>query len=149
MKKGWLNKGVLENEYIVLLYQFVVLLFLYAICRLLFYWFNLALFPNISTGELLTIMRGGVKFDTAGLLYLNAAYMLLYIFPHPWKFRVGYQKFLRWWFIIINSIGLALNAIDFKYYPFILKRTTLGVYDILKNEQNMGSLAFQFIIDYW
>lgn len=149
MKKGWLNKGVLENEYIVLLYQFVVLLFLYAICRLLFYWFNLALFPNVSTGELLTIMRGGVKFDTAGLLYLNAAYMLLYIFPHPWKFRAGYQKFLRWWFIIINSIGLALNAIDFKYYPFILKRTTLGVYDILKNEQNMGSLAFQFIIDYW
>lgn len=149
MRKGWLNKSLLENEYIVLLYQYVVLLFLYAICRLLFYWFNLALFPNISISDLLTIMRGGVKFDTAGLLYLNAAYMLLFLFPHPWRFRVGYQKFLRWWFIIVNSLGLALNAIDFKYYPFILKRTTLGVYDILKNEQNMGSLAFQFLVDYW
>lgn len=142
-------KKIAENEYVVLLYQFGVLLLLYAICRLLFYWFNLSLFPNISFSELMLIMKGGVKFDIAGLLYLNAAYMLLYILPHPWKFRNGYQKFLRWWFIIINSLGIALNCIDFKYYPFILKRTTLGVYDILKNEQNMGSLAFRFLIDYW
>lgn len=149
MNKSWVRNDLLKNEYVVLLYQFGVMLFLYAICRLLFYWFNLALFPNISISELITIMRGGLKFDVAGLLYLNAAYLLLYIFPHPWKYSNGYQTFLRWWFIIINSIGLALNAIDFKYYPFILKRTTLGVYDILKNEENMGSLFFRFMLDYW
>ena len=94
-------------------------------------------------------MRGGVKFDIAGLLYLNAVYMLLYILPHPWKYRSGYQKFLRWWFIIVNSLGLALNALDFKYYPFILKRTTASVYDILKNEDNMVSLSLRFMVDYW
>jgi phosphoglycerol transferase MdoB-like AlkP superfamily enzyme len=149
MKKNWFNKTWLENEYVVLLYQFAVLLFLYAVCRLLFYWFNIALFPNIGFADMLTIMRGGVKFDIAGLLYLNAAYMLLYIFPHPWKFANGYQKFLRWFFIIVNSLGIALNAIDFKYFPFILKRTTVNVYDILKNEQNMGSLALRFVVDYW
>ena len=37
MKKNWFNKSWLENEYVVLLYQFGVLLVLYAICRLLFY----------------------------------------------------------------------------------------------------------------
>ena len=149
MKKNWFNKSWLENEYVVLLYQFGVLLFLYAICRLLFYAFNLALFPNVSFADLMTIMRGGVKFDIAGLLYLNAVYMLLYVIPHPWKYRTGYQKFLRWWFIIVNSLGLALNALDFKYYPFILKRTTVNVYDILKNEDNMVSLSFRFMVDYW
>lgn len=149
MKKSWFNKSWFENEYVVLMYQFGVLLFLYAICRLLFYAFNLALFPNVAFGDLMTMMRGGVKFDIAGLLYLNAAYMLLYILPHPWKFRNGFQTFLRWWFIIINSAGLALNALDFKYYPFILKRTTATVYEILKNEDNMVSLSFRFMIDYW
>lgn len=149
MKKSWFNKSLYENEYVVLLYQFGVLLFLYAICRLLFYAFNLSLFPNISSGELLTIMRGGVKFDIAGLLYLNGLYMLLYLIPHPWKFTKGYQLTLRWLFIIVNSLGLALNALDFKYYPFILKRTTSNVYDILKNEDNMGSLTLRFMVDYW
>lgn len=142
-------KSRLANEYLVLSYRFVLLLFFYAVCRVLFYLFNISLFPSVDIATFMVMLKGGLRFDLSALLYINALYYLLYILPFPWKYNAGYQKFLKWLFLITNGAGLALNAIDFVYYPFILKRTTANVYDILRNEQNMGTLWWQFLLDYW
>jgi phosphoglycerol transferase MdoB-like AlkP superfamily enzyme len=121
----------------------------YAVCRLLFFAFNSDLFPNVTVSGMMTIMTGGLMFDISALLYINMLFFLLALLPLPFKFSNGYQATLKWLFIVTNSIGLALNVIDFKYYPFILKRTTANVADILQNETNMGSLFGRFLIDYW
>jgi len=139
----------LINEYLFLIYLFVVLQGFYAICRVLFYAFNSDMFPGVTFSSMMTMMAGGLKFDISALLYINALFYLLALLPFPFKFSNGYQSFLKWFFITLNSIGIALNVIDFKYYPFILKRTTANVADILKNETNMGSLFGRFLFDYW
>ncbi|MFT3739358.1 MAG: sulfatase-like hydrolase/transferase [Breznakibacter sp.] len=141
--------GIVVNEYLWMALTFTVMLILYAVCRLLFYWFNQDLFPGVSMHALLTMMKGGVLFDVSALLYLNGLFYLFAILPLPFKFSNGYQSFLRWLFVSVNAIGLALNAIDFKYYPFILRRTTRNVADILQNETNLWKLFGQFTIDYW
>lgn len=137
------------NEYLVLLYRFVVLLFIYALCRILFYAFNAGLFPNVTFSGFGLIMIGGVKFDLSALLYINALYLVLATFPFPWSYNTNYRTGLKWLFIVTNAVGLALNVVDFKYYPFILKRTTANVADILQNEDNLWQLFFQFFVDYW
>ncbi len=147
---AFFNKtGKLQNEYLVLLYRLVLIMFFYSAFRVIFFLFNTSLFPNIELSGFLTIMKGGLMFDLSAMLYLNLLYVFLYILPLPFKFGTGYQRFLKIIYIGINSIGFALNCIDLIYYRFILKRTTYNVINILENETNMGKLWGQFLIDYW
>ncbi len=143
------TKSVERNEYVVLLYRFATIMLFYTCFRILFYLFNMSLFPNVGFGDLLTMLRGGLMFDLSAVLYLNILYALLYILPLPFKFTKAYQKFLKIIFITTNSIGFALNSIDLIYYRFIQKRTTYNVINILENETNMDKLWIQFVIDYW
>lgn len=147
--KNWFRSRFQMNEFAVYIYQFVVLLLLYAVCRVLFFAFNMAMFPGVSWGSFWVLMKGGVVFDVSALLYLNALYFLLALIPGPWRDKVGFQRFIGGMFVTVNAVGLSLNVIDFKYYPFIMKRTTANVADILKNESNLGTLAGQFVLDYW
>ena len=141
--KGWMG------PYVALAIQFVMLLLVYALLRYGFYAFNSSQFPQVSGGELLTMMLGGVKFDIVALLYINILYILLLAIPVPFKYHGTYQKLCKWVFVVSNSIGIALNLIDYAYYPFTLKRTTGTVIDQFANEENLYKLAFDFAIDYW
>lgn len=137
------------GEVPALLYRFLLLLAFYGVYRLTFYLLNSSLFPNVTIDSLATMMWGGIRFDTSALIYLNLLYFIFYTFPNRIKFKGGYPLFLKIIFLVLNGIGLAFNAIDLIYYRFILKRTTYNVWDILRNEENMDLLWFQFLKDYW
>lgn len=137
------------NEYIVMVYRFLMVMFLYSAGRIIFFLFNTSMFPNVDFPSFIRIMRGGIMFDTSAVLYLNAIYFLLYLLPLPFKFKDWYQRMLKWIFMIINSIGLAFNHIDIIYYRFILKRTTASVFDIVSYDAGNYKLAFRFIYDFW
>jgi len=135
--------------YLALLLRFLMLLFLYGLLRLGFYAIHVELFPNVSPGELMVMLKGGVKFDIAALLYLNILYFLLMVVPIPYKYNATYQQIAKWVFVVSNSIGIALNLADYAYYPFTLKRTTGTVIEQFSNERNLGKLSLDFIADYW
>lgn len=141
-------KGIL-NTFLLLIIQFVGLLLIYALLRYGFYLYNKSLFPNVSGTELWTMMLGGVKFDIVAILYINIIYILLQSLPVPFKYNERYQKVCKWIFVVTNAIGIALNLVDYAYYPFTLKRTTGTVFGQFANEENMGKLFVDFLIDYW
>ncbi|WP_160070183.1 LTA synthase family protein [Sphingobacterium bovisgrunnientis] len=147
MKKLQL-KGI-PNAFLLLLIQFIVLLVIYAGLRYGFYVFNKSMFPQVTTSELLLMMWGGVKFDTVAILYLNILYILLQSIPFPFKYDITYQKVCKWVFVVTNSIGIALNLVDYAYYPFTLKRTTGTVFGQFANEENLFKLSFDFLVGYW
>jgi len=140
---------IAANEYLVLMYRFVVVMFLYSFGRILFYLFNRSMFPQIDFTSFIQIMRGGVMFDTSAVLYLNAIYFLFYLIPVPFKFTDNYRRFLKWVFMVINGLGLAFNHIDIIYYRFILKRTTASVFDIVSYDDGNFRLIFRFFYDFW
>lgn len=144
-----MNKTIEVNEYLVPLYRYAVLLVSYTLLRIAFYCFNVELFPNVTFESFWKLLYGGVRFDLSALTYLNLLYFVCYYLSFKGRNNVGYRRFLEMTFYIPNTLGIALNCIDFIYYRFILKRTTYNVLDILQNEENMGSLWIQFIIDYW
>ena len=137
------------NEYPVLIFRMGVMMILYSLARVGFYFFNTGFFPNVDFEGFLTIMKGGMMFDISALLYINSIYLLLYLLPFEFKFKKGYQVGLKWLFFITNALGLAANVSDIIYYRFTLKRTTASVFEIFANEQNMGGLWMQFLVDYW
>ncbi len=138
-----------QSIYLVLAYQFALLLFLYAFCRLGFFLFNRDLFQHLNAGAVAYTFLGGVKFDVVALLYINILYLLLQVLPFPLKYRSGYQTFAKWLFIISNSAGFLVNFIDFAYYKYTLKRTTGTVFSQFSNEENKFQLTLNFLVDYW
>lgn len=141
-------KGVLAPYFAVAI-RFIFLLVIYALLRLGFYGINASLFPHVDAGKLLVMFAGGVRFDIVALLYLNILYIVMLTVPGPFKDNRIYQQVAKWIFVVVNSIGIALNLIDFAYYPFTLKRTTGTVIDQFSNESNLMKLAFDFCLDYW
>jgi phosphoglycerol transferase MdoB-like AlkP superfamily enzyme len=137
------------NEYLVLLYRFALLMVFYSFCRILFFLFNTASFPKVTFFSLLTILKGGLMFDVSALLYLNAAYILLFLLPFQFKFSNWYQKTLKWLFMIGNGVGIAFNLIDIIYYRYILKRTTASMFDVAAFDAGNGRLILRFFYDFW
>lgn len=137
------------NEFLLLLVRFLLVLFLFSLSRFTFFWFNSDLFGEISLNSFLNLLIGGVRFDLSALLYLNSIFLLLSLIPLKVKFSDWYQTILKWLFFITNGIALAANVSDTIYYRFTLKRTTASIFEIFANEENMGSLWLQFVVDYW
>ena len=137
------------NEYLVLIYRFLVIMFFYSLGRILFFLFNRSLFSHVDFSSFIRIMHGGILFDTSAVMYLNALYFLLFLLPFTFKFTLIYQRLLKWVFMIANSIGIAFNYIDIIYYPYILKRTTISAFGIASNDAGNFRLIFRFFYDFW
>lgn len=137
------------NIYIFLISSLALVMLLYTFSRVGFYLFNLPFYADMSWARFSVILLGGLRFDLSATLYSNSLFILLVILPVTWRFKTIYKKVLFWIFVVVNSFAFALNTIDFIYYRFTLRRTTLSVIDQFKNEANLSRLAFQFLWDYW
>ena len=52
-------------------------------------------------------------------------------------------------FLLSSVIAILLNAIDFEYFKFTLKRTTADLFTTQGLARDLGNLFFTFITDYW
>ncbi len=137
------------NEYLLVFYRIAVLMLIYSILRVSFYLFNLDTFQHISSRDFALILCGGLRFDISALAYLNTIFIFVYTISFRGKYRPTVRRATDAIFFCVNGLGIATNCIDFVYYRFILKRTTFNVLEVIKNEDNMGALWLQFLIDYW
>ncbi len=142
----------LKNSYYgFVIYRVLIILFIFFICRFLFYWLNMGLFPKITFNEWLRISQGGLVFDIAAMFYFNIVVLVLMTLPIPpaWRMNNIYQKCIKYLFILTNSVAVLLNCIDFIYFRFTLRRTTVPVIKEFQHEKNGGALAINFLIDFW
>ncbi|HMZ88420.1 MAG TPA: sulfatase-like hydrolase/transferase [Chitinophagales bacterium] len=129
----------------ILLKRLGILLLLYMVCRILFFLFNMALFPHIPPGEFLQLMLYGLRFDLSSIIYVNCIFIVLHVVPSPWFDKNWYQRMLKIIFYSFNGVGLLLESGDWIYYEYGLKRTStheLG----LTGDTN---ILPQVIKDYW
>lgn len=150
MTNNYMKNWVLSrNIFVVLIYRILLIMFLFSLCRIGFYLFNFKMFPDLSMGQFLTIMKGGVMFDISAVVYINMVFILLHIIPFEFRYKDSYQKVLKYIFYVTNGIAIAMNGMDFVYYRFVDKRATADVFKTFENESNMGKLFFRFLYDYW
>lgn len=143
-------KTIKGNIYIALILRLLLIFFLYTICRLAFFTFNLDSFNGINFKGFFIILLGGLKFDLSAILYTNLLFIASQIIPFRFVYSKTYQKICAYIFFVFNGISLAFNIGDIVYYPFTLKRTTFSVFSQFSNEVNLFGLFTKFIfIDYW
>ena len=130
-------------------YRFLLLILFFSISRLLFYLFNHGYFDSIRFLELMKIMFFGIRFDISALYYFNLIFILLSLIPGNYKNNKHYQKILLLLFFIVNSLLLATNYIDTKFFDFEHKRLTSDIFSSVWLGEDFRTLLPDFIKDYW
>lgn len=123
---------------------------IYAIARLAFLLENWDYFAHdLSFRQLSTLFYGGYIFDRSAIVYTNAPYIVLMLFPLWLKERRGYHLFCKWLFVIVNGLALVINLCDAVYFPFTLRRTTTNVFSEFSHESNLADIFLTQTLNHW
>ena len=138
--------GILDTTFApvaALVWNLLLAYLVYFIARLAYLLVNLGHFADgLTFNHLLRLFKGGLAFDTSAIIYTNALYIVLMLFPLHLKETRGYQRFCKWLFIVVNSLALIINLADSAYFPYTLRRTTTSVFREFAGESNLGGIFF-------
>lgn len=134
-----ISARIKDNRYVHLCINLLIALAMLMLARLIFIAYNYAnYYEGYFTWNLVKgILTGGLRFDLSTLFYINGVYILLYLFPLGIKECTGWNKFLKWEYIITNGVALISNLVDCKYVQFTGRRSTATVFMEFENERNL------------
>jgi len=134
----------------VLFKRLLLVYALYTLCRLLFWIINWRYFTDLSSGEAAGAFFYGLLFDSSGICFTNCLFILMSVLPFSFVFTRSYQKLLKWLFILVNSLCLIVNCIDFAYFPFIKKRSTSDILNqVFGGQTDVMKQIPDYIKDFW
>ena len=114
-----------------------------------FCWENAAFFKDLTFSHFLELCGGGLYFDTSAIMYANALFILLFLFPLHWKEVPAYHKFVKWLYVIVNTLCVVANLMDTVYFQFTNRRTTCSVFSQFANEDNLGRIIGIEFVNHW
>jgi len=130
-------------------FRFLLIILIFSVSRLLFFLFNFSYFDTVNFGEFIKILFFGIRFDISALYYFNVLFILFSLIPGNFKNNKKYQSFLLFIFILVNSLLLALNFIDTKFFDFEHKRLTSDIFSSVWLGEDFLTLLPDFIRDFW
>ena len=122
----------------------------YFVCRIVFLLTNYSSFSdNLTAGHLMEMLRGGFLFDSSAIMYTNVLWIVMVLFPLHLKETPTYRKVCKWLFVVVNSIGVALNLGDAVYVAYTGRRSTVTVFSEFVNENNIASIFLTEFVNHW
>lgn len=134
---------------LALLVNLLLVYVCFGLCRVLFVWVNQSHFADLTLAHFWEMFRGGLVFDTSAILYINALYVLLILFPLHYKENPVYQSVVKWIFVITNMLMIIINLMDTVYFQYSGRRTTTSVFSQFANEDNLGGIIGIELIRHW
>ena len=138
----WMNK--IWTPPLAVLWNLLLVYLVYQVARLEYYWENADLLTYSAE-----VFRGGLLFDTSAILYTNALYILMMLFPLHLKETAAYHKICKWLFFVVNALALAINLADSVYFRYTMRRTTTTVFGEFSNEGNLGIIIGMEFLNHW
>jgi len=133
------------SVYGLLLWRLLLSLAALTFARVVFLVFNTDLL-HLGKTALWPAFAGGLRFDLAALVYLNAPMLLMHLLPFRFVERSGWQRAATWVYFIPNLLALAANLADVIYFRFTLNRTTMAVFREFAHDNAWRFLRFP--VDY-
>ncbi len=140
---------VFSNIYLALLTRIGIITLLFSVTRLIFYFFNKDYFSEANTTQLFAIFLNGIKFDMSSIMFINLVFIALQTLPLNIRYNKAYRKISELLFYVTNGIALLLNCIDLIFFRFIFRRTT---WDVVKGSligDDLQTVFWQYLADYW
>lgn len=123
---------------------------IYGVCRMEYVLVNWNIFSaDLFDNSWSDLLWGCWKFDTSAILYTNALYALMMLFPCHLKEKKGWQTACKWVFVVMNALCIIMNLADSVYFQYTGRRTTATVFSEFSNENNLGSVFGTEIINHW
>jgi len=129
---------------VAMLWNLLLVYLVYQMARLEYYLENVSYFNYTFD-----MFVGGLLFDTSAILYTNALYIVMMLFPLHWKETDIYHSICKWLFLTINGLTLMLNLSDSVYFQYTMRRTTTTVFREFSNESNLGSIFATELLSHW
>ena len=140
--RQWLNKTY--SPLLAVLWNLLLVYLTYQIARLAYF---------LENTDYLTytfdVFCGGLLFDTSAILYTNALYVVLMLFPLHWKEHRVYHQICKWLFVVVNGIAFAVNLADSVYFQYTMRRTTTTVFEEFSHEGNLGGIVGTELLRHW
>jgi phosphoglycerol transferase MdoB-like AlkP superfamily enzyme len=136
---------MLPNSLSLNIKRILLLTGIYSLLRVLFLIFNMELFSNFSTKQLLTPFIIGIRYDLTALALLNIPFWVVGLLPIFWK-NIYWKKTEGFLFIFINTLFIFFNLGDIEYSNFVGRRLT---WDTFKMQKDLQNSAFAIIKYYW
>ena len=134
------------SAYLNLAWAYVV----YFLCRLIYAWENWSVLGgNFTSGKWVDVLKGGCLFDTSAIMYTNALYMLMMLFPLHYKEHKGWQKAAKYVFVGVNALAIVINLADAVYFKYTGRRTTVTIFSEFSNEGNLGNVIGVEFLNHW
>ena len=142
---------VFRTPFIIMLRNLAVVYAAFLICHPIFIWYNWSSFQGDLTGMLWPMLKGALVFDTAGIMYISALYVVLLLFPFHFKEKLWYYRLTKIILVVMASAGVMANLIDTVYFPYTGCRSTLQVLDEFSGEggTQMTSIILRSLADNW
>lgn len=134
-----------QKSNLLLLKRLLLVVFLYQLCRVLFYFMNLNSFGSFS----FETFKGGLLFDISAVAYLNIIFIVAHLLPGNFKYKSSYQSGLKIAFFSVNLLFLATNFIDIIYYRFTGRRSTFSMITAKGMEHEAIGLIPSFLKEFW
>lgn len=134
-----------------LIAEIIFLLFLYALCRIVFLVIQNDVLELHSALQITRILLGGIRFDLSAIAATNAIYFILLLLPFSFQENKAFKHTTFILFIIINAICLLFNISDIAYFSFINKRSQADMLQFITGEKGNDLLRLMptFLIEYW
>lgn len=116
--------------------------------RIVFFCENAPLFTH-STHAYWLMFAGGLKYDIAAIMYGNALWLLMVLFPLRWKERPGWWRAQRVVFTVCNSLLLLANLCDTVFFAYRQSRTTASIFREFGGESNLVGIIGTEIVSHW
>lgn len=129
-----------------LLERLAFLMSVYTLCRVLFLVFNYNKLHGSGFANLAYAFFFGLRFDLSVVFSVNVLFVMLSMLPLPLTNHSGWQKFLKWLFVVSNIPFIFMNLADIEYFKFTGRRTSA---EILKIAGDVGQQAPQLALHYW
>lgn len=128
----------------------LLLYIIYFVCRIEYLVLNWQYFADgMDTFHFLRLMWAGAVFDTPGIFYTNALWVLMMLFPVHAKERHGWQTACKWVFVVVNTVAVVMNLGDSVYFGYTLKRTAWSVFGEFGTGNELGKVLGIELLRHW
>lgn len=134
---------------LALLFNLLLVYVSFTLCRLIFLWVNHSYFSDLTFVHFWELYKGGLMFDTSAIVYTNALYILLMLFPLHYKEHKGYYNIVKWLFVVTNMLCIIMNLMDTVYFQYTNRRTTSSVFSQFSNEDNIAKIIGIELLNHW
>ena len=122
------------------LWNLLLAMVIYTVCRLVFFLLNRPLFPDVDMVRLIRLCKAGWRFDLATVLFTNLPYIVLMLIPFRFRENRVYQGVTKTLYVVPNFLAFAADLADGVYFPFTNRRTTCTVFQEFGGDDNLGKI---------